>query len=234
MAFYDGKDFTENELALIAATVGLSPGDKRFKPFCRDTREAARSYLSNLDAELRRPRAAEVRKNLIQFRRQLQAFRNAANKFQTAVECLDQRTFDALTSADLRVFNLEDDLAQLRRAVDGALRSIGPDKGGPGKSRKSVQQYLLELSAIFEDVTDRRARLPTDRKDNKRSKGEERFRGKFFYFVKTCLEILKDPVAGKDTRLVAQMRVVSDIRRRRLARKDFELYPTLPNSNRDR
>jgi hypothetical protein len=86
----------------------------------------------------------------------------------------------------------------------------------------------MDLAAIFEDVTGRRARLPTDRKDKKRSKFEERFRGKFFYFVKTSLEILKDPIARNDTRIVAQMRVVSDTRRFRLARKDFELYPTLP------
>ena len=226
--FYCSHDFSEAELVEIAATLGLAPGDERFGPLCHELREATRSYLTNRDSELSRPRAAKTQRNLRKFRRQVLTLRKAINRFHAQFEGLDEHSSGILATVICAeapefldvVAAAPESLSRASKVIDRALKVIGPDLGGRPKCRVSLRRYVLELYAIYHGITGRRAMLP--------AKVRDKFRGGFFRFCKTTLTLIGHPIASSDIALLSQLKKVKIIKNKLSARKDLNVYPTIP------
>jgi hypothetical protein len=222
--FYSGKDFSERELELIVATLGVSATDGCCQGLGREMREATRKYLTNSDVATQRPQAAVVLKKL--------------RALQKAMDAIDDEyiagVLDAMIAAKhpklSKVLKKAPDyIPRITEALEVGIKNLGPGKPGRPKFRGNLHYYIWDLMAIFEGATGRLVKLPA-------SQGRGKFKGAFFNFCKTCLEIIEDPIANEDSdiALMTQFKVVFQKKRYLPALKDFRVYPTIPDDNQNK
>lgn len=141
-------------------------------------REIVKFFILNRDVELKRPRIADVRKVLSNLDKAARSFLGQSKtiNFFKQLDELDQRSIDALTSTERRLFGFFDSYrlifslpAVIHRALNHAIPAliypegnskVGPpklelvlylpiDKGGPTTFRVSLRKFITDLYKFY-------------------------------------------------------------------------------------
>jgi len=108
--------------------------------------EATGHYTADKDLTSNMPRKADVKLTL-------QLVQEKTKEFIDLIKDLDDVSVDQLTSADNELFPLfndgKSDIFKLHDAAIEALKSLGQDKGGLFRSRRSLQILIMDLGKIF-------------------------------------------------------------------------------------
>jgi hypothetical protein len=158
---------------------------------------------------------------------------NPLNQLLSQFGMFDQRTTDMLTQLDhdllplfakidrlssairrfikayeeiLGSIQLED-ISRLSVGIKEIDKHIKIDKGGRTNWRKSLQRYICDLAAIYEEMNGKPVKEPT-------YAGKKRFyagHGDFFYFVIACLKTIGDPIS--ESALASQMKIALKTRK---------------------